>query len=139
MGTRTALPPKGASRDGAVVCQSPEVPQCEAEEAKRLLLVNGDVRGQGTIGLGVLLPEASHLLLGCRSHRDNTAKEEGDRRCREMASILPLPAPPGFAAAAFHLTGCELLADLDYSSTKNGSSYARTWVRRGSLPALPSE
>lgn len=45
-------------------------------EAKRLLLVDGDVRGHGPIGLGVLLPEAHHLLLGRRSHRDNAAKGE---------------------------------------------------------------
>lgn len=41
------------------------------------LLVNGDVRGQRTAGFGVLLPETSHLLLGCGGHRDNAAKEEG--------------------------------------------------------------
>ena len=56
-----------------------------------------------------------------------------------MGSVLPLPTLPGFAAAAFHLAGQELLADPDYSSTKNSSSCAQTRVRRRSLPALPSE
>jgi len=87
-GTRTAFPPKGASGDGS---QSPEVPQCEAEEAKRLLLVNGDVRGQGTIGLGVLVPEVGHLLLGRCSHGDNAAKEEDRGAVGRWAAFYPCP------------------------------------------------
>lgn len=89
VGMSTAFPPKGASGDRAVACQSPEVPRCKAEEAKRLLLVNADMRGQGTIGLGVLLPEAGHLLLGRRSHWDNTAKEEEMGDAGRRAAFYP--------------------------------------------------
>lgn len=72
-GRRGPLPAKGASGDGAGTSRSPAVPR---HEASRLLLVNGDVGGHGTVGLGVLLPETRHLLPGRRCHRDDTVREE---------------------------------------------------------------
>lgn len=58
----------------------------------QLLLVDGDMRGQRTVGPGVLLPKLGHLLLCRRCHgnhagKENTGEENGAGACAVLRNM----------------------------------------------------